>query len=85
MVVESFRPGRLEAWGLGYDALSEDNPSLVLTRVSGFGGKVRLTKATHQTGTDRLAEVARQYDSVAEELAQPETSTDPACRIGSTR
>ena len=37
VVVESFRPGRLEAWGLGYDALSADNPGLVLTRVSGFG------------------------------------------------
>src|SRR5438093_5101529 len=30
----------------------------IATRVNGFGGKVRLTKATHPTGTDRLAEVA---------------------------
>jgi crotonobetainyl-CoA:carnitine CoA-transferase CaiB-like acyl-CoA transferase len=37
VVVESFRPGRLEAWGLGYEALREDNPRLILTRVSGFG------------------------------------------------
>ncbi|MEV4729909.1 CoA transferase [Saccharopolyspora sp. NPDC049426] len=37
VVVESFRPGRLEGWGLGYDVLSEQNPSLVLTRISGFG------------------------------------------------
>ena len=37
VVVESFRPGRLEAWGLGYDVLSADNPGLVLARVSGFG------------------------------------------------
>ena len=37
VVVESFRPGRLEAWGLGYDVLSADNPGLILTRVSGFG------------------------------------------------
>ncbi|GAB3505631.1 CaiB/BaiF CoA transferase family protein [Phytohabitans suffuscus] len=37
VVVESFRPGRLEAWGLGYDVLRADNPGLVLTRVSGFG------------------------------------------------
>jgi crotonobetainyl-CoA:carnitine CoA-transferase CaiB-like acyl-CoA transferase len=36
-VVESFRPGRLEEWGLGYDALAAENPRLVLTRVSGFG------------------------------------------------
>lgn len=37
VVVESFRPGRLEEWGLGYDTLAADNPGLVLTRVSGFG------------------------------------------------
>lgn len=37
VVIESFRPGRLEAWGLGYDVLSRENPGLILTRVSGFG------------------------------------------------
>ncbi|WP_395103928.1 CaiB/BaiF CoA transferase family protein [Actinomadura sp. SCN-SB] len=37
VVIESFRPGRLEAWGLGYDVLSAENPGLVLTRLSGFG------------------------------------------------
>src|SRR5262249_60751479 len=30
--------------------------------VNGFGGKVRLTKASHETGTDRLAEVAASLD-----------------------
>jgi len=34
----------------------------VATRVHDFGGKVRLTKATHETGTDRLAEVAASLD-----------------------
>jgi crotonobetainyl-CoA:carnitine CoA-transferase CaiB-like acyl-CoA transferase len=37
VIIESFRPGRLEDWGLGYDVLSAENPGLVLTRVSGFG------------------------------------------------
>lgn len=37
VVVESFRPGRLEEWGLDYASLSAANPGLVLTRVSGFG------------------------------------------------
>ncbi len=37
VVIENFRPGRLEAWGMGYAALAERNPRLVLTRVSGFG------------------------------------------------
>jgi len=34
----------------------------IATRVNGFGGKVRLTKPTHETGTDRLAEVAASLD-----------------------
>jgi 3-deoxy-manno-octulosonate cytidylyltransferase (CMP-KDO synthetase) len=34
----------------------------IATRVSAFGGTVRLTKATHETGTDRLAEVAQSLD-----------------------
>ncbi|MGU3293932.1 CaiB/BaiF CoA transferase family protein [Williamsia sp. M5A3_1d] len=37
VVVENFRPGTLERWGLGYDVLSERNPRLVLARVSGYG------------------------------------------------
>jgi len=35
----------------------------IATRVSDFGGRVRLTKATHETGTDRLAEVAATLDA----------------------
>jgi len=37
VVVESFRPGTLEKWQLGYDVLSAANPRLVLARVSGYG------------------------------------------------
>ena len=37
IVVENFRPGALERWGLGYDELSKDNPGLILVRISGFG------------------------------------------------
>lgn len=37
VVVENFRPGTLERWGLGWDELSRVNPRLVLARVSGFG------------------------------------------------
>jgi formyl-CoA transferase len=37
IVVENFRPGTLERWGMGYDRLSASNPGLVLVRVSGFG------------------------------------------------
>lgn len=37
IVVENFRPGSLERWGLGYDELSEANPGLILVRVTGYG------------------------------------------------
>jgi formyl-CoA transferase len=37
VVLENFRPGRLEEWGLGFDVLSTLNPRLVMVHVSGFG------------------------------------------------
>ena len=37
VVVENFKPGTLEAWGLGWGELSRANPSLVMVRISGFG------------------------------------------------
>jgi formyl-CoA transferase len=37
VVVENFRPGALEKWNLGWEALSRDNPKLVLVRISGYG------------------------------------------------
>jgi crotonobetainyl-CoA:carnitine CoA-transferase CaiB-like acyl-CoA transferase len=37
VVVENFRPGTLERLGLGYEALSKENPGLVLVRISGYG------------------------------------------------
>ena len=37
VVVENFRPGALEKWGLGYDDLAKVNPGVVMVRVSGFG------------------------------------------------
>ncbi len=37
VVVENFRPGTLERWGLGFDRLAETHPGIVLVRVTGFG------------------------------------------------
>ena len=37
VLVENFRPGTMERWGLGYRELAETNPGLVMVRVSGFG------------------------------------------------
>ena len=37
ILVENFRPGTMERWGLGYDELAKINPKLVMIRVTGFG------------------------------------------------
>ncbi|SAK67937.1 L-carnitine dehydratase/bile acid-inducible protein F [Caballeronia calidae] len=37
VLIENFRPGTLEAWGLGWDELHTLNPGLVMLRVSGYG------------------------------------------------
>ena len=37
VVVENFRPGGLEKWGIGYAQLAALNPRLVMVRISGFG------------------------------------------------
>ncbi|WP_280553145.1 CaiB/BaiF CoA-transferase family protein [Halomonas sp. 25-S5] len=37
VIIENFRPGTMERWGLGYDELSRHNPGLVMVRVTGFG------------------------------------------------
>lgn len=37
VVIENFRPGTLERWGIGPDRLREVNPRLIVTRVTGFG------------------------------------------------
>jgi len=37
IVVENFRPGAMEKWGLGWERLSKLNPGLIMVRLSGFG------------------------------------------------
>jgi formyl-CoA transferase len=37
VVIENFRPGTMEKWGLSYEALSARNPRLIMARVSGYG------------------------------------------------
>ncbi|MBK7061870.1 MAG: CoA transferase [Rubrivivax sp.] len=43
ILIENFKPGTLEGWGLGWDALHAANPGLIMLRISGYG----------QTGPDR--------------------------------
>jgi formyl-CoA transferase len=53
VVLENFRPGRLDAWGLGYEALRAENPRLVYASISGYGqdGPYR-----NRTGFGNIAE-----------------------------
>ena len=37
VVIENFRPGAMEKWGLGYEVLSATHPGLVMARISGYG------------------------------------------------
>ena len=37
VLIENFRPGTLEGWGMDYETLSKDNPGLVMLRISGYG------------------------------------------------
>ena len=37
VLIENYVPGTFEKWGLGWDALSKENPRLVMVRVSGWG------------------------------------------------
>jgi formyl-CoA transferase len=37
VLIENFKPGTLEKWGMGYEALSAGNPGLVMLRISGYG------------------------------------------------
>ena len=53
VVIENFRPGTLERWGLGWDELAATSPRLVLARVSGFG---QFGPAATRPGFGTLAE-----------------------------
>ena len=37
VIIENYRPGVLEKWGLGYDALKQMNPATIMVRLSGYG------------------------------------------------
>jgi formyl-CoA transferase len=73
VLLENFRPGTLEKWGLGPERLEEANPNLVITRISAFG----------QTGplSDRpgFAAVAEAFGGLRELVGDPDR---PPVRTG---
>jgi crotonobetainyl-CoA:carnitine CoA-transferase CaiB-like acyl-CoA transferase len=70
VVVENFRPGTLEKWGLGWDELSEANPRLVLARITGFG---QFGPYSHRPGFGTLAEAMSGFAAATGEPEGPPT------------
>ncbi|MGW5418988.1 CaiB/BaiF CoA transferase family protein [Streptomyces sp. NPDC003943] len=70
VVVENFRPGTLERWGLGWEELSAVNPRLVLARVTGFG---QFGPYAHRPGFGTLAEAMSGFAAITGEPDGPPT------------
>ncbi|MFJ4998780.1 CaiB/BaiF CoA transferase family protein [Microbacterium sp. NPDC088619] len=70
VVIENFRPGTLEGWGLGYAELSAENPGLVLARVTGFG---QIGPYRRRPGFGTLAEAMSGFASSTGEPDGPPT------------
>lgn len=64
VIIENFRPGTLEKWDLGWDALSAANPRLVLTRVTAFG---QFGPYAHRPGFGTLAEAMSGFAAITGE------------------
>jgi formyl-CoA transferase len=70
VVVENFRTGTMESWGLGWDTLSAINPGLVMVRVTGFGQTGPLRK---HAGFGTLAEAFSGFANITGESDGPPT------------
>ncbi|WP_228084240.1 CaiB/BaiF CoA transferase family protein [Streptomyces profundus] len=70
VVIENFRPGTLEKWGLGWDQLHAANPRLVLARVTGFG---QFGPYARRPGFGTLAEAMSGFAAVTGEPEGPPT------------
>ncbi|WP_435172270.1 CaiB/BaiF CoA transferase family protein [Actinacidiphila sp. bgisy145] len=70
VVIENFRPGTLERWGLGWERLSAANPRLVLARVTAFG---QFGPYARRPGFGTLAEAMSGFASATGEPQGPPT------------
>lgn len=70
ILIENFRPGKLEKWGLGYDVLIELNPKLIILRVTGFG---QTGPYSSFPGFGTLAEAMSGFANVTGEAYRPPT------------
>ncbi|RBM20365.1 CaiB/BaiF CoA-transferase family protein [Streptomyces sp. PT12] len=70
VIIENFRPGTLEKWGLGWDELSAANPRLILARVTGFG---QFGPYARRPGFGTLAEAMSGFAAITGEPDGPPT------------
>jgi crotonobetainyl-CoA:carnitine CoA-transferase CaiB-like acyl-CoA transferase len=70
VLIENFRPGTLERWGIGPDVLTEDNPRLVVARVTGFG---QVGPYRRRPGFGTLAEAMSGFAALTGEPDGPPT------------
>ena len=70
VLVENFRPGTLERWGLGPDVLLELNPGLVIVRLTGFG---QTGPYSSRAGFGTLAEAMSGFAAATGEADGPPT------------
>ncbi len=70
VVIENFRPGTLERWGLGYEQLAEINERLILARVTGFG---QFGPYAHRPGFGTLAEAMSGFAHITGQPDGPPT------------
>ncbi|GAA4467163.1 CaiB/BaiF CoA transferase family protein [Phytohabitans houttuyneae] len=70
VLVENFRPGTLERWGIGPEVLHEDNPGLVIARISGFG---QIGPYARRPGFGTLAEAMSGFAAATGEPDGPPT------------
>ena len=68
VVLENYRPGTMERWGLGWDDLSATNPDLIMARITGYGqtGPYR-----QRPGFGTLAEAFSGYAAITGYADQP--------------
>lgn len=70
VLIENFRPGTLERWGLGWEQLSAANPRLVLARVTAFG---QVGPYASRPGFGSLAEAMSGFAALTGEPEGPPT------------
>ena len=73
ILLENFRPGTLEKWGLGPEVLNEANPELIITRISAFGQTGPLSERPG------FAAVAEAYGGFRNLVGDPDR---PPVRVG---